>query len=849
MTTLLGNDKEKLSRLSSDPTLLSGFVGQLSSSDDVSILGNSAVVLTAFVRLGRTCRLEFPFSEQQLASLLISTAVRHPIELTACNLAALAELLVSGNLAAITASDDLDKLLRRVLGRRHSTPAELRHACIVLIHLRDDPVAAAAAADTTKAAYSRDILLFRPLMRRIAWEIAPFFKTIYSSNAARLDTDTEIDTDISDAASISTSRASLLPPAFTLRPQEADDAARHLTPLLQALAHLLPRIHAQVSAPPALPPPLHYTLCAFLRSPNAALRLAAATVLAYYTKDFESLPSMRAPTYAKVIPALIELADTLESTAGTPAVTPSPMRVLAVVAQEYPPACSQLFGVNFADRAASIVAETYAPAAEFMSAATVHRLSDALLVLSCVCSVNDAHRDIVAQYDLRGVLCGPIARHTALCEDLAKTPEIRDASSASALRSLRSLRLSNELTLAACYLIRALSRSASMLRTFLVDLDPVNLLVNLAAAPVPDVAACDTDLAENEVVLRSVVLGIMANLVVEFSAVREKFMEVDLYGLLLRYIGGETNAEDRTARSPRGANSRGATLLRISALQVIRNSLYSDDSLFKQKFASGSALNQIFELCEDPSDKVQQQCFNILRNISVTSFTNSAHLYDAYAASAARRLTNDDSFLEFLLRHLDAAHSSDTVIAINYILVHFASSTLQSKLLLTQNDALLRKLLELLKEPIRKSVSAAAEEKLWKVKLSIVWIVTNLTWREETSVSDSEEDVAVTARAANTADAADVLGSSDNAADAAAAHEDSAMDVDFGAITAPQTAAISSVAATSDYRKTRNRARKLIDLGFYNAIKQLNNTCQISDFKERARTAIFQLVFHDNSKR
>ncbi|VEU24137.1 DEKNAAC105377 [Brettanomyces naardenensis] len=789
---ILGNDKEKL-KLCSDPAFLPRIVSLLSDSTP-DVLKDCVIILQAFTRLDRYYPVEFP-PTLQITTQLVDSARRYPVELTSYSLAALSELLSAGTLPSIDASDDLISLLRHVLRNRNASSDEVRDACAVIVRTR-----------TVTSAQL--IALYRPLLRRIAYVTAPLFARALSDN--NLDSPERFFTDFSS------SRTSPVPPATPLPGREVDVAARELVPLLQALANLLPRVREQASHTVVLPPPLHYTLCALLRSLHSGLRMAAATVLTQYTKSHVTDQAEREATYHKVLPVLLALANegrkATTSTTGkidastTTSLNPtgesalraasplhaSPMRVLAEVAQDYPPARVALVGVKFADRAAAAVTEGFTPYKKFLSTAAVHRVSDALLVLSCVCSVEDAHRDMVAQYDLQEPLCRPLERHASLCKGLAAKDQL-------STRELRALRLSSELTLSTCYLMRAMSRSASMLRTFLIDLDPVELLVNLSCAPIVNITGIDDDLAEREVVLRSVVLGIMANLVVEFSAVRERFFQIDLYNLLRRYIEPKGESSSVSASS---------TLLRVSALQVIRNSLYSDDSVFKQQFTSGSALDLIFELCEDPSDKVQQQCFNILRNISVTSLAHSARLYDSYAISSARSKTGDKDFLEFLRRHLESAQNPETTTAINYILVHFASSTLQSKLLLTQNESLLKKLLELLKEPIPEGASEDEDDKYWKVKLSIVWIVTNLTWREETSASDTEDSDAES-------------------------NEEGAMDIDQ---------------SSADYTKTRNRARKLIDLGFYDEIKTLSSNCRIADFKERARTAIFQLVFHDDSR-
>lgn len=717
--SILGNDKLKL-ELRSDQELLPRVIEALSG--DTTSAGDAAVILEAFTGIAKDGGISFP---ENTTNELVFAALKHPeIELQ-CLQSLVA--LVGASDGTEEASSELIRLLRRVLrgGRR----PELAKACEVIERI---------------SGHKTMLVLYIPLMKRVAYATAPLFRYILSANNTP-----------DNLWSFENCTDAAVPPAQTLSP-ETSDTAEGIAPLLRALARVYKEVDNTQHAL-QLPMPLRYTLMALLRCANTSLRLAAATTLTEYTYHHTSDIKKKERTYRTLLPTLVALSQYRGD--------PSALKLIASICQDWTGAAPLLVSSNFADRAASQLAS---PKLRHLSPSAAARTADALLVLSGLCAVEDGHRDLVARYDLAPLLTDTLRRHARICSALESTNATSALGPAKAAAAV-----STRLATAACYLIRSLSRSASMLRTFLVDIDPVDLLMDILQT---------TPHSQDDLVLRAVVLGTVANLVVEFSAVRQRFLKYDLYHMLSGFINDNSQ-------------SPGHLLLRIAALRVIRNSLYSDDTFFKTGFIREGCLNRIFELCEDPNDSVQQQCFNILRNVSVASADHSAKLAEAYQDSTARRITGDRDLLQFIKRHLDAAQSPETIVAINYVLVHFASSTMQSKLLLTQNEPLLRKLLSLLEAPIPKGPSAL-REKLWHLKLSIVWIVTNLTWREETGSDDEEE-----------------------------------MDIDV----------------SEDYTRARNRARRLIDMGFYTAIKDLNGHCEVADFKERARTAIFQLVFRNGS--
>lgn len=123
------------------------------------------------------------------------------------------------------------------------------------------------------------------------------------------------------------------------------------------------------------------------------------------------------------------------------------------------------------------------------------------------------------------------------------------------------------------------------------------------------------------------------------------------------------------------------------------------------------------------------------------------------------------------------------------------------------DEQLLKRLHELLQISLPSNSAKAETIKLWNLKLSIVWIITNLTWRQGTAGSSSDDD------------------------------NDSSMDIDN---TSSATVTPSGPCSTA-----KERAQKLIKFGFYDTIQVLSRNCDIADFRERARTAVFQLVYHD----
>ncbi|GME90815.1 unnamed protein product [Ambrosiozyma monospora] len=335
------------------------------------------------------------------------------------------------------------------------------------------------------------------------------------------------------------------------------------------------------------------------------------------------------------------------------------------------------------------------------------------------------------------------------------------------------------------------------MRTFLVEMhitDPLINALRIHYEGLPD------DLKYDEILLKSVVLGAIANLVVEFSALKKEIANRDLVTLLEDII--DNSSYD---------------ILRANALHVIKNSLYKEgNKQLIELFSEVVPLEKCFDLCDYPYPEIQEQSINILRNFSVIDCSSSTKIWTAFSAYSKEKKLKETNFFAFLLRHLNNTKAPSMIETICYIISHFAASTLDNKILVMCHEDVLLKLLEILKSKIPPNATERENYALWKVKLSIIWVVINLTWKEETvGVDNGNNNNDINQEFDEKLDLMDV---------------DNGINPDFESFSNP-----------------KNRALKLIDLGFYDVLKNIGSICNIQDIKERSRTAIFQLVLYGSN--
>lgn len=335
---------------------------------------------------------------------------------------------------------------------------------------------------------------------------------------------------------------------------------------------------------------------------------------------------------------------------------------------------------------------------------------------------------------------------------------------------LQILEISNRLAFAACILLRSLSRSGSLLLTYFTVNDLIekitgilelNLLTSKGNIPTLSLL--------NENSLQTLILGIVSNLIIGFSASTNKINIDRLFFLINNFYLENCNYQETI----------------VSALSLIRNSLFSGDPIIKRKFLSIITLPKIFKFCDYDDLQIETQSFNILRNLLTETYTEGRTIYAEYSKY---NTIDEDDFVEFLRKHLKKSRDMQLTIAICYTLVHFAASTVDNKIIMLKNKQLLIDLLDILNIPFSKNMD---DDSFWIINTCVAWIIINLTHREENSDHDLTRWVS---------------------------SEDSSL---------------CNVSA---------RSNLLLEMGFHEALKKRTVECANMDFVERASKAIFQLV-------
>ncbi|KDN47725.1 ARM repeat-containing protein [Tilletiaria anomala UBC 951] len=140
---------------------------------------------------------------------------------------------------------------------------------------------------------------------------------------------------------------------------------------------------------------------------------------------------------------------------------------------------------------------------------------------------------------------------------------------------------------AACRLVRSLSRSVSILRTSLVDAGAASRLITILK-----------DDAEEEIV-KTEVIATICNLALKFSPMKQLLVESGGLAKLVTLAKVEKNES-----------------IRLNALWALKNILYSSDTETKKTVVEALTFHFIADLARARSAAIQEQALNIIRNLA-----------------------------------------------------------------------------------------------------------------------------------------------------------------------------------------------------------------------------------------
>ena len=447
----------------------------------------------------------------------------------------------------------------------------------------------------------------------------------------------------------------------------------------------------------------------------------------------------------------------------------TPLSLLVKLLQVSPNLPILLNDLDYIQTINDIIKTDYNSDDKSMGRVDAYKFSMCLAILSFMGATNDKAKLNISQGDANSFISKTLNIH---CKMLQHWP-----TGAINVQHWKVLEVSNQLTYASCLVLRSLSRSAALLRTYFSSYKYIEYLIKILKFNTSLLKYHDS--FENKVFmhenfLQTLILRVISNLVIEFSATRDQLNVDELLHLLNGFL--ENEPYDDTV---------------IASLSIIRNALFGNNKLFKNKFLEIVQLDKIFQFCDDNNEEIQILSFNTLRNLLTDSFNDGSYIYQEFDKFkiAMPAYSYDTDFVEFLRIHLQNSKSTKLTTAICYCLIHLAASTVDNKVSILRNNLLLQELLKLLTEPV---ANDASSDEIWEIKTCIAWVIIDLTYREETT------DTYSGSRYSNHFDV--------------------------------------------ELLNVSNRSSLLIKLGFHDALKKMAVGCPNLDFTERAGKAIFQMI-------
>jgi len=238
---------------------------------------------------------------------------------------------------------------------------------------------------------------------------------------------------------------------------------------------------------------------------------------------------------------------------------------------------------------------------------------------------------------------------------------------------------------AACQCTRSLSRSATNLRTSLVDAGIAMPLFQLLSDPFIQVrkAACAT----------------LCNIVLEFSPMKK---------IVIENNGVEKLVEMTQSMDP---------ALRLNSIWALKNLLYQADSKTKELAMKILTYERLLELMNDSETNVQEQALNLLRNLASSKGENAfKDIENIFAGTGDQLIPLIEAKLEL--------NNFEIVNQALYVLVNLATGKSEHKERVIQNKNILQKILHYM------------QHKEQVFRLASVWCVINLTWPPDEGSSE-----------------------------------------------------------------------------------------------------------------
>ncbi|CCH45933.1 Armadillo repeat-containing protein 8 [Wickerhamomyces ciferrii] len=460
---------------------------------------------------------------------------------------------------------------------------------------------------------------------------------------------------------------------------------------------------------------LYFTITSLLKSNDYELKLSAISLLINFSinstlSDLEKNKNVR-----KFLPYLIQLIDLDDS--NNLIVFKSelklsrrfnPFYILSKLCLNFEFVNDYLLNCNIIKNFCEIITKFKKMDFNSLTLLKLDNLSDLFLILSSITSNNEQNRNLIVKHDLSETIHKILEFHYSNLKKYLKKHS-KDNQQLDDSKDLDQILIaSNNLTISTCYLLRSLSRSVSILRSYLYETNIVDNLLNILKISEDSLINIDEKnhvINKSEILLKTIILSIISNLVLDFSPLRNDLLNNNLIEIVSNLLLTTNHNQ-----------------IKINCLWVIRHIIYNETSVIRDKSIEKIGIKTILKLCNDEDSTIQEQAFNVLRNLTCSSKFHVNKILNTFASE-----NQGFDFFQFIYEKLSTIPMSNLkneglIESIIFIIVHIAAISEVKRELIIKNTQLLNKIRELLQYYESN-----------EVKLSCIWLVINLTWMENIS--------------------------------------------------------------------------------------------------------------------
>lgn len=308
----------------------------------------------------------------------------------------------------------------------------------------------------------------------------------------------------------------------------------------------------------------------------------------------------------------------------------------------------------------------------------------------------------------------------------------------------------SKLVLAWLHLLKSFSRSITILRTKLQKVyltETLAKMLNVLYRLTHMTYDVGNSFLKIELEIMELTLGNICNFIVEFSSLQVSVLQTDIIGTIKEILtdslfnpNSETNFNKERADAFKDLKLQD---IKAYSLWVLRHLMYNCPNSEKMKLLQRIPLDIILDFINDPNWSVQEQCCQLLRNLTCNSRRVVNVLLEKFkyvefkidSKTGLNKKVGSTYLFEYLARKMRLLDMRDkcqrkTLEAILYIINNIAAVNEDKKRLVVEQNDILEILKAILSESSQNSLKYGNDSDL---KLASLWVLNNLLWNSSLS--------------------------------------------------------------------------------------------------------------------